>query len=109
MTLRTLLFSLLLFGVGVVTMSAQSQPPQKGYVPDEATAIRIAEAVFIPIYGEQHVHSERPFRARLDGEYWVVSGSLPKPRSKDELIVGGTMTAEINRQTAMIRAVYHMK
>ena len=90
--------------------AAQEQPaPARDFVPDEATAIRIAEAVFIPIYGEKHMKSERPFHARLDGEYWIVYGSLPPSKSKDFLMVGGTMMAEISRKTGEIRSVYHLK
>jgi hypothetical protein len=88
---------------------AQSSPPTNGYIPDEATAIRVAEAVLTPIYGEKHVLSERPFRARLDGEFWIVEGSLPKPPKRGDVVVGGTMVAEINRKTGCIRAVYHMR
>ena len=97
--------------IGMLLVSAaQEQPAQaRDFVPDEATAVRIAEAVFIPIYGEKHMRSERPFHARLDGDYWIISGSLPKPESKDYLVVGGTMMAEINRKTGEIRSVYHLK
>jgi hypothetical protein len=37
---------------------------QKNYVPDEQTAIKIAEAVLIPIFGSQDVAGER--RSKLD-------------------------------------------
>jgi hypothetical protein len=87
----------------------QSEPRKNGYVPDEATAVRIAEAVFIPIYGEKRLHAEQPFHAVLKSDYWVVSGTLPKPRNPNEVIVGGTMTAEINRLTGCIRSVYHSR
>ena len=100
----------MLFGFATNILStAQTNPPKAGYVPDEATAIRIAEAVFIPIYGEKQVVSERPFHARLRGDLWVVKGSLPKPRKPDEIIVGGTMMAEIDRTTGGIKTVYHLK
>jgi hypothetical protein len=98
-----------MFGFVSVSSRGQSDSPNNGYVPDEATAVRIAEAVFIPIYGQKHVYSERPFHARLQGEYWIVKGSLSKPRKPDEIIVGGTMMAEINRTTGCIKAVYHLK
>jgi hypothetical protein len=87
----------------------QSGSPKNGYVPDEATAIRIAEAVFIPIYGEKHVRSERPFHATLQGDYWVVRGSLPKPKRRDEIVVGGTMTAEIDHVTGRVKEAYHAR
>src|SRR5262249_7899264 len=33
--------------------------PKEGYVPDAATAIKIAEAVWIPIYGEETLKNEK--------------------------------------------------
>jgi hypothetical protein len=52
--------------------------PQAGCVPDEDTAIRIAEAVLTPIHGREAVEGQRPFKAGLhrldDGEYWAVTG-----------------------------------
>jgi len=95
---------------GIVALSwGQSDSPKNGYVPDETTAIRVAEAVFIPIYGEKHVRSERPFQAKLKGDVWTVKGSLPKPPKPGDVVVGGTMVAEIERTTGCIKAVYHLK
>src|SRR6185312_747571 len=101
--------SLLLVLFGIVALSwGQSDSPKNGYVPDETTAIRVAEAVFIPIYGEKHVRSERPFQAKLKGDVWTVKGSLPKPPKPGDVVVGGTMVAEIERTTGCIKAVYHL-
>ena len=80
----------------------RAQVPKNGYVPDEATAVRIAEAVFIPIYGEKQVKSEGPFYARAEGDHWVVTGTLPSSRKPNELLFGGSMTVEINRETGCI-------
>lgn len=98
----------IVFGI-VAPSLGQSNSPQSGYVPDEATAIRVAEAVFIPIYGKKHVISERPFQARLKGGSWIVKGSLPKAPKAEDIVVGGTMIAEIDRITGCIKAVYHLK
>jgi hypothetical protein len=43
-----------------------------GYVPDAATAVKIAEAVLVLVYGEQKIVSERPFTATLKGNFWTV-------------------------------------
>jgi hypothetical protein len=48
-------------------------------VQDAETAVRIAEAVLIPVHGEQTVISERPFSAELRGDVWHVVGSLHCP------------------------------
>jgi hypothetical protein len=46
-------------------------------VPDEATAIRVAEKALISIYGRKQIESERPFTAKLNGNVWEVTGYLP--------------------------------
>jgi hypothetical protein len=49
--------------VSVILASASqkhSYVPPKGFVPDEKTAIRIAEAVWSPIYGEEEIRREKP-------------------------------------------------
>ncbi|WP_413666466.1 NTF2 fold immunity protein [Mucilaginibacter sp. Mucisp86] len=47
-----------------------------GFVPDEETAIKIAEAIWLPIYGKK-IYDEEPFNASLtnDGN-WIILGSL---------------------------------
>jgi hypothetical protein len=78
-------------------------------VPDERTAVRIGEAVLKPIYGEEHINSEKRLTARLEGNHWIVKGSLPKPRDPNEIVVGGTAMAEIDKTDGRIIAVYHLK
>src|SRR5262245_33880238 len=73
-----------------------SYKPPKGYVPDAATAIKIAEAVWIPIYGEETLKDEKPFTAHLVNGVWIVRGTLPKDRD------GGTAYAEISKETGCI-------
>src|SRR5437867_11730359 len=67
-------------------------PPQ-GFVPDSATAVRIAVAVWIPIYGAQQISSEKPFVAKLQNGVWTVTGSLP-PAPPGMMMVGGTAVAK---------------
>lgn len=52
----------------------------KVYVPDEKTAILIAEAIWLPIYGEDLIEN-KPFRGTLENDsIWHVFGSLPSPK-----------------------------
>jgi hypothetical protein len=106
--LRTCSLMMAIFGIVALSMG-QGAPPKDGYVPDETTAIRVAEAVFVPIYGEKHVRSERPFHATLKDGVWIVKGSLGKAPRPGDVVVGGTMMAEIERETGRIKSVYHMK
>ena len=87
----------------VVAMAGESKPwvPQNGFVPDSQTAIRIAEAVWIPIYGEKQIANEKPFKAVLRGETWLVSGTLPPG------FVGCTAIAEIAKLDGRILRVIH--
>jgi hypothetical protein len=77
--------------------------PPDGFVPDSATAARIAEAVWIPIYGEAHIRRERPYHASLEGDVWRVVGYLPPNH------VGGTALAEISKSDGRILRVIHSK
>jgi hypothetical protein len=54
--MKLLLFLLLAFSpVAIVAQTPNNQPPTyvppKGYIPDAATAIRVAEAILIPYTG----------------------------------------------------------
>lgn len=75
--------------------------PENGYVPDESTAIKIAVAVWSPIYGKHQIENSAPYNAELKNGVWVVTGSLP------ENLVGGVPIVEINKQTGEIIRVSH--
>jgi hypothetical protein len=68
--MKTLIL-LLCFAVLSTFCQSQGLPPRAGYVPDSATAVRIAEAVLMPIYGKEHIESERPFIAELKDRVWT--------------------------------------
>jgi hypothetical protein len=78
-----------------------------GIVPDKATAIRIAEGVLIPVYGEKQVKSERPYVAALSNEVWTVTGSLPKRRFFFFEAIGGVAIVELSKKDARILRVTH--
>ena len=84
-----------------------SYVPDSGFVPNAATAMRIAEAVWIPIYGETQVENERPFTASLKNGVWTVIGSLHAPSGLTA--VGGVALAEISRRDGRVLRVSHGK
>ncbi len=89
-------------------LNAQDSPPHSyippnGFVPDSVTAVRIATAVWNPIYGEQDIRGERPYRASLHDGIWTVEGTLPKNSP------GGVAIAEIAKQDGRIIRVSHGK
>jgi hypothetical protein len=91
-----------LFMVGATMVSAQTKWPQNGFVPDAETAMKIAEAVWLPIYGKD-IYKERPYQVIKEGGNWVVSGTLPPN------VVGGTAVAVIAQQDGRIINVFHTK
>jgi hypothetical protein len=75
--------------------------PKQGYVPDAKTAIRIAVAVWEPIYGEEQIAKQKPYTATLTNGVWTVEGSLPGP------MLGGVAVAEIMKEDGRILGVSH--
>ncbi len=69
------------------------KPPEIEFVPDEVTAISIAEAVLIPIYGAANIERQRPFTAVLSDGAWTVQGYLP------ENFMGGVATVKLSKPT----------
>jgi hypothetical protein len=79
------------------------------YVPDAVTAAKIAEAVLIPVYGEQKIASERPFTAKLDGDVWTVDGTLYCEDGKIGTCAGGAARVKLSRKDARILFMIHYK
>jgi hypothetical protein len=75
--------------------------PTDGFVPDKATAVKIAEAIWGPIYTQKVIDSEKPFHASLKDGVWTVEGTIPKG---DE---GGVALAEISKADGRIIRVTH--
>src|SRR5438876_9669483 len=62
--------------------------PPNGFVPDSGTAVRVAVAVWIPIYGASQIRSEQPYVATLKDGVWTVTGTLPRQYRSEERRVG---------------------
>ena len=80
-----------------------SYQPKDGYVPDAKTALKIAEAVLVPIYGEKQIASERPLHAVLKKGVWTVEGQNNLPPGD----FGGTAIIEISKTDGRILRVSH--
>lgn len=79
-----------------------SYVPKNGFIPDEKTAITVAEAVLVEIYGENQIKGEQPFSAKLEGEVWIVTGSIHTPN-------GGAAEIRISKKDGCILHVTHGK
>jgi hypothetical protein len=53
--------------------------PKAGVVPDADTAMRIAEAVWTPLYGAETIQSQMPLTAELKFNIWTVTGAAASP------------------------------
>ncbi len=73
------------------------------FVPDEASAVKLAEKVLMSTYGRKQIESERPFTARLNGNVWAVYGYLPPDW------VGGVAEVKIDKRNGRIFSVTHGK
>ncbi len=101
-----LIIIMLISGITLVAVSQEekhSMKPIDGFVPNEATAIKIAEAIWLPIYGDK-IYQEKPLKAILRDRIWFVSGTLPM-----KYTIGGVDEAEISQDDGRILRVSHGK
>lgn len=79
-----------------------NQMPKTGVVPDAATALKIAEAIWLPIYGKD-IQSQKPFQVTINkaGTIWTVQGT------RKQLSPGGTTYIEIQKSDCKILKVTH--
>ena len=108
MKARQAIYCALLFSV-----LAEAQPyPKRGFVPDETTAVSIAEAVLIPVYGREQIESKRPFKAVLENVVWTVHGTLHCSDGKGGVTttcVGGTAEVKLSKTDGRIMKMIHYK
>jgi hypothetical protein len=77
--MRSLLASvslLMILGVPATGQELDARAAANGAVPDEVTALRIAEAVLVGAYGEHAVAQQQPLTANLFQEIWWINGTL---------------------------------
>lgn len=79
----------------------KSSLPPEGIIPDEITAVRVAEAVFPPIFGSEEVKKYLPYHANLKNGIWTVYGTL-KQGSR-----GGTPQMTIQKKDGKVIEVWH--
>ena len=77
--------------------------PPDGFVPTAEVAVRIAEAVLAPVYGEQLIALQRPLKATLKGETWFVVGTIAENR------MGGVAEVEIAKGDGRIIRMVHSR
>lgn len=99
-----ILVTLLLFVPAAFSQPPHNFKPAQGYVPDAATARKIAVAVWEPIYGHEQISQQKPYKAILVNGIWTVEGTLP-----EQYDLGGVAIAEIAKDDGRILKVGHGK
>ena len=77
------------------------EAPADGFVPDAETAVRIAEAVLVPVYGQAQIDRQGPLTATEHDGVWTVTGRLPPGRA------GGVALVRIARRDGTILRMIH--
>lgn len=85
----------------VWTTSKYNYRPPNGCVPDAKTAFKIADAILLPIYGENEVEDNKPFTAVLRKGIWTVGGMGYHPG-----LEGGGMEIDIAKSDGRILRIY---
>src|ERR1700733_8492326 len=86
--------------VGAVAYAQAPAPaPKKGFIPGEATAIRIVEAALPSLCGNGCAARNRPFEAKLENDIWTVYGNPPRPAGQRG---GGMIQVRIDQQTGAV-------
>jgi hypothetical protein len=76
--------------------------PEEGFISTAEIATRIAETVLSNIYGKEHIEEEKPFSVNLEGDVWIIEGSLYYRK-------GGVAYIEIRKSDGKILKVIHTK
>ena len=99
-------FLILALSIGAAVASAGSALPEKGVLTSEESAIKVAEAILVNIYGEK-VLEQRPFKAKLDGDVWKITGTFHCPQAIG--CKGGVARIEIKKKDGKVKSVIHDK
>lgn len=85
--------------------SADLKPP-KLLVPDEQTAIALAEAILFRAYGRETIEAQRPYKVSLTDGEWYLFGTLPED-TEEGGVMGGTFRIVISQKDGCVRSVGH--
>ncbi len=103
--------------IPLLAFAEHNYKPDSGYVPNAEAAIKIALAVWEPIYGKKSIKKQKPYKTTLNNNIWTVTGSLPGPKKiiddngqeMMQITAGGVALIKINKLTGCILRVSHGK
>jgi hypothetical protein len=107
-----LIIAIAVLAAGMAAADSQTQQvpsvrPKAGFVPNAETAVKVGEAVLMPIYGEDQIVGERPFKATLHGDVWTVTGTLHCEGPPGTTCPGGTAVVKISKTSGQILFMMH--
>lgn len=103
-SINTRIFTLCALGIIFMLMAfnmMQKEDENIDYVPNAETAVKVAEILWLPLYGES-IYEHKPFSAELQNGIWIVSG---KPKKQK----GGYPYAEIQKSDCKVVKITHFK
>jgi len=102
------MLTILFLAAGMASAYSQdtSVKPKSGFVPDAETAVKVGEAVLMPVYGDRMIRDEEPFKAKREGDVWTVEGTLNCGAPQ---CVGGTAVVKISKTSGEILFMAHNK
>jgi len=77
--------------------------PTKGVIPDEATAVGVAQVIFLPVFGKEQTAKFQPYHAQLKGDVWTVYGTLEQGWR------GGTPELRIRKSDGKVLEIWHSR
>jgi hypothetical protein len=77
--------------------------PSEGYIRNKETAIKVGVVILQSSYGVKKITNQLPFNAILDGETWIVTGSLA------EGMVGGVAEIHLDKFSGRVVLMKHGK
>lgn len=82
--------------------------PPNGFVPTREAAVAVAEVLLKAVYGKELIESERPFKAVLSRDVWVVTGTVPCHNPPPRAVCpGGAAEIRIAKKSAQILFMAH--
>ncbi len=89
---------------GLFAFKVKQRAQNRNYVSNESIAQKVAEVILTPIYGEEQIEAQKPFKVSLiNDSIWVVKGT------QNEISLGGTFYIEIQKSDCRILKVTHGK
>jgi NTF2 fold immunity protein len=102
MHVRRLAAVVILASIAAATAQNISREFPEGLVPDQKTAIAIAEAVLFHVYGEKAIREQRPYIVKHVRDKWIIDGA-PPPRG----MAGGSFHIVISQRDGRVLEITH--